>query len=338
MDAINKMLNGKWQYAYDLSIWKEEIDGYSIDGCAVLSESNLAFVFRKESRGTKDEIKLIHFFRDEKEQFRIKKLSDVNGRNGEITAISSTQSLWMKRNSKVCILNSDGSSKGLEKPIPNSTGKLGYGIISDVKKINNSIYAAGGKRHIFKREGSENWVEIGKESKGLSDLSIHSGFNTLGGTAEDDIYAGGKGGDFWHFNGKQWRRIDLPVNVDIYKIEAVSKDLVYVACGGGFLLEGSQDNWRIIKKKDEEENFYQMVQFQKEIYVSTQYRMYKLVKGKLEECMPSKQNVEIEMFCHHYLSANDDIMLMCGQRSAAIFDGEFWLPFAPRGPLGEEVY
>jgi len=106
-----------------------------------------------------------------------------------------------------------------------------------------------------------------------------------------------------------------------------------MACGGGILLEGSVNQWRIIKYPDNGENFTQMVLFKKTIYLSTQYNMYKLVDGKLEECMPAKKNSEIEMFCHHYLSANEDIMLMCGQQSVAIFDGEFWLPFAPNGPI-----
>ena len=30
--------------------------------------------------------------------------------------------------------------------------------------------------------------------------------------------------------------------------------------------------------------------------------------------------------CHHSLSANNDIMLMCGQVCVALFDGENWFP------------
>lgn len=331
MDAIDKMLNGKWQYAYDLTTWEEEIDGYSIDGCAVLSESNLAFIFRKERKGVKDEIKIVQFFRDEKKQFRIEKLSKLHTRRGEIEAISPTEVIWADGGGRIYLIGNNKS--GFENDIPGKMGEFGYGTIRDIKKIGDSIYAAGSWRHVSKREGENNWKEIGVDSKNFSDLNIDSGFNTVGGTGEDDIYVGGNAGDFWHFDGKKWDRIDLPWKVAIHKIEAISKDLVYLSCSHGTLFVGSKNKWRVIRKKGEDENFYQMVQFKGEIYVSTLYRMYKVVDGKLEECIPAIQNMEIEIFCHHYLSANDDIMLMCGQRSAAIFDGEFWLPFAPNGPI-----
>ena len=110
-----------------------------------------------------------------------------------------------------------------------------------------------------------------------------------------------------------------------------------MACGSGILLKGSKDTWEVINYSENNENFTQMVLFKDIIYVSTQFNMYKLTNDNLEECMPSKQNSEIEMFCHHYLDANEDIMLMCGQQSIAIFDGDFWLPFAPKGPIGSEL-
>lgn len=338
MDANEKSFYGKWHVPYDLSKWDKQINGYSIDGCAVLSEANLVFIFRKEVNQSPD-IKLIRFFREEKTQVSGSALNNVKD-IGYIIALDDENSLWVTNIGDVYHLGKDKNVSGFEEPIPNRDSEFGYRTIKGLSRIGSSIYAAGGWRHVFKRIGKNNWLDItknidrsdiiDKKGKGWNtSKSTKTGFGCVGGIAEDDMYAGGKHGECWHYDGKNWRPIDLPTNEFIYKIVAISSDQIYMACGGGILLEGSKDTWKVIKHPGEKDNFSQMVLFKISIYVATQFQMYKLVEGKLVECNPAKQNVDIEVFCHHYLSANDDIMLMCGQTCAALFDGENWFSLAP---------
>ncbi len=343
--AVKKLLYGKWQYTYNLEEWHKHIEGYSIDGCAALSESRLAFVFRKESDDDRPDIKLLRFYRDDEKKISGKALIEVPLTSNFIS-LDKNEALWVSNLGHVFRLQSNNAKSDYEKNIPGRDDQFGYKVVRGLDRIGKNIFAACSWRHVFKRVGKSKWRDI-SENIDRSDLVNKEGagwlgaqktagkvgFNSVGGTSDKDIYAGGDGGDCWYFDGNEWYRLELPTNHRIYKIIAKDEENVYMACGGGVLLKGSKDAWRIIGKEDTKDNILQMVLFKNDVYISTQFNMYKIVGDSLEECMPSKKNSEIEMFCHHYLSANDDIMLMCGQQSAAIFDGEFWLPFAPNGPV-----
>jgi len=340
--SIDKMLQGKWQYPQNLSKWHEHIEGYCITGCSALSESNLVFIFRKIT-GNGPVIKLIRFYRDETPQFsgetfgKIKDISYTIGLDHE-------NSLWVSMAGDVFYLGKNNETSDTESPIPDRSSEFGYRTIKGLERVGTTIYAAASWRHIFKRTGKNNWQDI-TENIDRSDIidkkgggwntkkAGYSGFRCIGGITENNLYAAGNGGDCWHFDGNIWRRIDLPTNECVYKIVAVNPDLVYMACGGGVLLEGAQDTWRVIKYENDHISFTEMVLFQDVLYVATDYSMYKLVDGELVNSRPASENFEIEMFTHHSLSANEDIMLMCGETSVAISDGEFWLPFAPNGPI-----
>lgn len=340
-ELLEKSLRGKWQYPQDLKKWDEHIKGYSIDGCAALNESNLVFIFRREE-GTGPVIKLIRFFRDEKKQFSGKTIDNVK-EIGYIVGLNEENALWVTNRGDVYNLAKTNESSGFEKPIPGKDDEFGYKVVGGIGKVGNHVYAACGWRHVFKRTAKDTWVDIttkldrsdifNKKGAGWNiNKSSRTGFVCIGGSAENDLYAAGDGGDCWHYDGMNWKRIDLPTNETVNCIVAISQKQVYMACGGGVLLMGGQDNWKVIKHPDNKDNFEALVAFQGVIYVSTGIYMYKVVDGKLEEHIPAKENYEIEPFTQHYLSANNDIMLSCGQVSVAIFDGYRWFPFAPNGP------
>ncbi len=344
-NLLEKLLHGKWPSPNDLVKWHEHIEGYSIDGCAALSESNLVFIFRKEEN--LPNIKLIRFYRDENTQFSGEVLDDIKIIS-YIVGLDNESSLWVTSAGNVFYLDKNKELSDFESDIPGIGigSKFGYKSIKGLDKVGSNVYAAADARHVFKRIGKDDWVDITTNldrsdiiNKKGDDWNFYAksaiGFECVGGVSENDMYAAGEDGDCWYYDGNEWSRVDLPTNEDVYKIVAINSDLLYMACSSGVLLEGSKDKWRVIKYPGNGENFYEMVKFKNTIYVSTVYHMYQLSGGELEKCLPSSQNHEIELFCYQSLSANEDIMLMCGKSSVAIFDGEFWLPFAPNGPIVE---
>jgi len=347
---FEKLLHNQWNTPCDLTKWHTTIEGYSIDGCVALTESKLIIVLRREEAeedDTRPEIKLLRIFRDESPQISSTTLVDVKI-IGNIIALNDNEVLWVSNIGDVFNLTEDNDLSGFETVIPNKDSEFGYRTIKGINRIGSHVYAAGGWRHIFKRKAKDDWVDI-TTNLDRSDLidkdetgwdtgkSNSTGFGCVGGFSENDVYAAGRGGDCWHYNGSDWNRIDLPTIERIYKIIAVEPDKVYMACGRGILLERNENKWTVIKFPDNNASFTQMVLFKNTIYISTEFLMYKLVNGTLEKCLPSSQNTEIELFCHHYLSANDHIMLMCGQASAAIFDGDSWWPLIPNGPITAET-
>lgn len=128
--------------------------------------------------------------------------------------------------------------------------------------IDGRVYAYGMVRSVFKRTGVQQWENITtiknhpnlhddlKDAMGRS-VGDRVGFSAMDGFNGEDIYAGGNGGDCWHYDGKQWRRKDLPLNSDISSIVCTPEGQVYIACRVGPVIVGRDDTWKTLAEVDQ---------------------------------------------------------------------------------------
>ncbi len=128
--------------------------------------------------------------------------------------------------------------------------------------IDGRVYAYGMVRSVFKRTGVQQWENITtiknhpnlhddlKDAMGRS-VGDRVGFSAMDGFNGEDIYAGGNGGDCWHYDGKQWRRKDLPLNSDISSIACTPEGQVYIACRVGPVIVGRDDTWKTLAEVDQ---------------------------------------------------------------------------------------
>ena len=179
-----------------------------------------------------------------------------------------------------------GLEDWLEMP-DNQKGHLAKGLVN----ISGDVYAFGMVRSIFRRVDTGVWknITLKEEHPNLyADIEKSKaeligswvGFSAMDGFARNDIYAGGNNGDSWHYDGKTWDMLDLPINHDISSITCAPDGNVYVGCKRGPVLCGRGDYWRII---DRLKQINHSAWFQGKIYFSSNNgRIYTYLKQDKE--------------------------------------------------------
>ena len=256
---------------------------------------------------------------------------------GTVTWEHSIERLYLSSYGKwiVCDPNfqiNEVSNKTQWYPMPdNNTGQLAKGVTN----INGTVYAYGMIRSVFKYLGIKQWENITNPEKHpvLGEDIINSkvrfigdqvGFSALGGFDENDLYAGGNHGDCWHYNGKTWKKVDLPTNADISAITCASNGQVYISSRLGPILVGRNDTWKIINELSQ---ITHSAWFKGRIYfASHDGRIYthnesenKLVEATFKTKYPDHM--------HHIISgiaSCEECLVAYTEVQAYAYDGEIW--------------
>jgi len=218
-------------------------------------------------------------------------------------------------------------------PIPNNErGQLAKGVTN----IDGEVYAYGMVRSVFKRTGVKAWEKITSESKHPNiyrDIDRRRGnligdfvgFSALDGFNANDIYAGGNQGDFWHYNGKEWRRIELPINSDISTITCSKDGKVYIGSRVGNVVVGRDNSWEVIKGRT-----YEMTHscwFDDKVYFSSQDgRIYTYDETK-KELIEATFKTSYPKHMHHLIrgiASCDECLVAYTSVQAYAYDGEVW--------------
>ena len=217
--------------------------------------------------------------------------------------------------------------------IPNNErGQLAKGITN----IDGDVYAYGMVRSVFKRTGVKEWDNITSEkvhSNIYRDIDRRRGnligdkvgFSALDGFSSHDIYAGGNGGDFWHYNSEVWRRIDLPINSDISTITCSKDNKVYVGSRVGNVVIGRENSWEVVKGRT-----YEMTHscwFDDKVYFSSQDgRIYTYDQTK-KELIEASFKTSYPEYMHHLIrgiASCDECLVAYTSVQAYAYDGEIW--------------
>jgi hypothetical protein len=67
-------------------------------------------------------------------------------------------------------------------------------------------------------------------------------FDDIGGTGLDDVYVCGLAGALWHWNGHQWRKIEVPTDDHLHCMHVLSNQDVLVCGHNGTLLKGNKES------------------------------------------------------------------------------------------------
>jgi len=217
-------------------------------------------------------------------------------------------------------------------PIPNNErGQLAKGITN----IDGDVYAYGMVRSVFKRTGVKQWENISTKTKhpnlyadieaSKSDLvGSWVGFSALDGFNANDIYAGGNQGDFWHYNGQKWRKIDLPTNFDISTITCGKDGLVYVGCRIGEVIIGRDNAWEVIGKAKE---ITHSCWFDGKAYLSSKDGRIYTYDAKKKDLVEAKFKTKYPQYMHHFMrgiASCEECLVAYTSVQAYAYDGEIW--------------
>lgn len=204
------------------------------------------------------------------------------------------------------------------------TDSLLLGPAREIRTIGQHAYVCGMSRSVHKCLGRDQWVRIDHDVR--SEEDDNSGFKSIDGFSEQDIYAVGFNGEIWHYNGKGWSAVDSPVNVTLNKVICASSGDVYIVCGSGLLLHGRNDQWRTYSLETKK-NLYAVTYFKGQVFAASLDGLYKLQDDELVSVkIQSKEPIEYEPHeAFGMLAASDDIM-WCGGAKCLMFthDGITW--------------
>ena len=349
-------------------------EDHTIIGATIASKNHMLFVTREIQWMTEEDLDNDDIYEkgnDELMTWLITYNSEVLGYKGGFSgaAFKGIQritpiNLLEKKNHKTLGLCAEGNYKGLvdeyfdihdmgpEKRIKTPITTRHYTMWTGAK-MGNHIYFAGTPRTLYKRLSPGEWInltdrkmhphmfvdveiaEAKSDEEGFVDIRL--GFEAVDGFAEDDIYAGGEAGDCWHYDGENWRALDLPTNMDIKSICCAPDGQVYIGGSMGVLLKGrlaaiTGERWEQIELSgsSSDEDFSSLTWFQDQLWIGGWHGTYRL---EIEKGQPMvKRYVFPDGGAKQFsfsggVCSCDDALMAWGESQVLLYDGERWTNF-----------
>lgn len=152
-----------------------------------------------------------------------------------------------------------------------------FGGFRSITEIEGRAYAVGLRGMVYRLDKLKKWTRI---DDGLPDnfniQAIH-GFNS------NDIYAVGRDGELWRYDGNRWTKYQLPTNANLTSVKCAANGKVYVGGHDGMLICGRMDIWDVVDHGETENDIWDLEWFKGQLYVSTMHSVYRLNNQKLEQ-------------------------------------------------------
>jgi hypothetical protein len=188
------------------------------------------------------------------------------------------------------------------------------GGIRNIAEIAGQAFAIGLRGMVYRLDGLKAWTRIDEGIPPTFDGQAIHGF------ASEDLYAAGRDGQLWHFNGVHWKAEDSPTSETLTCITCAPNGLVYAAGHRGTLLEGRAGDWRVIDTRQYEENIWDIEWFNGQLYFSTMTNVFTLTPGGPA---PIDFGEDRPKSCYQ-LSTAAGILWSNGEFDLMSFDGSRW--------------
>jgi hypothetical protein len=191
-------------------------------------------------------------------------------------------------------------------------------MIRNAKDILGHVYACGMKRQVYKRIDEGKWVDI---SALPGQPTESTGFESIDGFSETEIYAVGWNGEIWQYDSTKWHQHGGFTNLILNAVLCAEEGVVYIAGQQGTLIKGRNDSWEQINFEDEVSvDFWDLCWFKNKLYVATMSNLYTLEGNKLV----SVDFGNIAKPSCYSLSAADGVLWSVGRDDVVSFDGVSW--------------
>lgn len=198
---------------------------------------------------------------------------------------------------------------------------LNRGGIRKLKTIGGYVYACGGGRSVGKRVGTNQWTSHTQAMSAHPEAG-RGGFNDIDGFGENELYAVGGKADLWHYDGLRWKQIKLPTDEWIETVCCAGDGQVYVCGGGGMILQGRGEHWKVIASPGCSAcyGFRDMVWYEDRVWATNDDGIWTIYGNKLQRAeLPSEVAV-----CAGHLYVNDGVLLTAGLGGAAFKEEGEW--------------
>jgi hypothetical protein len=195
------------------------------------------------------------------------------------------------------------------------------GFLKCVRSIDGRAYIGGMDRQVYRRTANRGWeaVDAGLPYEEEEVVSIEA----IDGFSEDEIYAAGRRGEIWRFDGTRWHAVESPTNVVLLGVSCGDDGNVY-ACGQlGTILRGRNDTWEVVEQTVTDQDFWDIVWFKGAVYLATRKLLYVLKDGVLAPVDYGNDDIDIP-FSFYRFAASEKELWTIGSKDVMRFDGVTW--------------
>jgi hypothetical protein len=209
------------------------------------------------------------------------------------------------------------------------------GLMSHLREIGGQLWACGQRGQVYRRFARDDWrhvdqglfVELNPATFATPGDYAEAMFkgpmlNCLDGSSESDVYAVGDSGFMAHFNGKTWRKLDLPTDEHLQWVRCYGPDEVW-ACGyNGTLFKGNaRDGFKDLSSVDDNQTWVCLSKFQDKVYLSAEEGLYAFDGKGIKEV---KTKLKPELQDAWRVDHADGVLWSIGVKDLARFDGKKW--------------
>jgi hypothetical protein len=189
-------------------------------------------------------------------------------------------------------------------------GPSTHGLMSDLRLIGRTVFAAGMRRQVYERTSAGTWVPVHGTMLHQPSTKEVRGFNALHGLTESEIAAAGWYGEIYRRRGTTWSREDSGTNVILNDIHIAPNGTTY-ACGQkGTLLQNSGSGWELIEQEEMEDEIRSLQWFGDRLYLSTDEQLFSMDrKGSIKAVKVTTAEATFNA-----LHAADGVLLSVGNK------------------------
>jgi hypothetical protein len=218
----------------------------------------------------------------------------------------------------LCLGSGDVHHEKIREGEPDSPGKRG--LMRGVRGIGKTVFAVGMSRQVYRRDGVNAWTCIDQSARPKPGDQTVTSFESVDGFSEEDLYAVGRRGEIWHYDGKTWRPVDSPTNVILTNVCCAGDKSVYVCGRLGMLIRGRGQRWEVIEHESTQDDFWGIAWLGDRLYLSTMRGVYSL-KDKILEPVDFGDDIPKS---YYHLSAWDGVLYSIGAKDVMMFDAKQW--------------
>lgn len=303
------------------TITTDELKGYSITTGSVLNEDYLTMVLTKDSRCEQDpEDRHSYFGGRIKGAWKILE-SAYPLRSQAVINVPETAIISI---SDVGIVRKSAPTGGDEEAnVGHHSGLrvLGRTRLNEVRAIDGVAYTVGNRRSVYRRDAKDIWACIDDNCYSPDNFKV--GFESIHGFSPNEIYAVGKKGEIWQYNGNTWHQLDSSTNAWLNKVVCADDGFVYVVGNNGLILKGRNDKWSAIEGISSNHEFWSIEYYDGRLFVTADTMLlFELVpNGDLE--LVDFGDCPIPTTAYH-LTIGDGNLYCFGFKDIRKFNGNKW--------------
>jgi hypothetical protein len=191
-----------------------------------------------------------------------------------------------------------------------------------LRVIEDTIFAAGMARKLFRRELDGQWTSVGTDA--ILPEGRAAGFNDIAGESLSEIYAVGWHGEIWSWDGRVWVQIDSPTSAHLSAACCMPDGTILGVGYGGVMVRGRGDKWRTVDT-GREENLLSVCSHNDEVFVCSAHKLMQLTDDGLVPVSMLADPNDPPATCLHLLQSDDhEALYSMGPKDLFRLQGSYW--------------